>query len=309
MDKNVLFTTPLYFEIAEEQCRNIEIIKIPLGEIPLKYVLNEIKRIKGNIGFDELSAKDYIYFSSNIEKESKIMNKEEIIWEMRKIKNEEEILRIKEAARITDIGLKIALEIIKPGIKESEVKAEVIKEMIKNGAEEMAFEPIIASGENSSFPHGGYIDRKMKKGDIVIIDIGAKYKGYCSDETRVYYVHEINDEIKKNYNIVLQAQEIALKNIKEGIEMREVDKIVRDFLKEKKIEERFIHGLGHGIGINIHEPPTINPMSKSFFEKNMVVSCEPGIYIQRRYGIRIEDTIVVKNGGIDILTKTPKLLF
>jgi Xaa-Pro aminopeptidase len=308
-DKATLFVTPLFFELAEEQCNNnIEILKSSLDMDPLNYIINEIKKINGKIGFDELSAKNYIYFSSNFSKNNELLNKEEIIWNMRKIKNEDEILKIKEAAKITDIGLKLALEIIKPGITELDIKAEVIKEMMKNGAEEIAFEPIIASGRNSSFPHGGYINRKLKKGDIIIIDIGAKYKGYCSDETRVSYVYELNNEIKKVYNIVLEAQEIALQNMKEGIAMKELDKKVRDFFKEKGFEDKFIHGLGHGIGINIHEPPTINPLSKDFFKRNMVVSCEPGIYIPKNYGIRIEDTVLIKEKGIEILTKTPKEL-
>ncbi|MEM2083257.1 MAG: Xaa-Pro peptidase family protein [Nitrososphaerota archaeon] len=305
-DKAILFVTPLFLESAEEQCKNIEILKLSLHIDPLKYIINEIKKINGKIGFDELSSKSYIYFSSNLSKDNKLLNKEEIIWDMRKIKDEDEILKIKEAAKITDMGLKLALEIIKPGITELDIKAEVIKEMMKNGAEEIAFEPIIASGRNSSFPHGGYRNRKLKKGDIVVIDIGAKYKGYCSDETRVSYVYELDNEMKKVYNIVLEAQELALKNIKEGIAMKEVDKKVRDFFKEKGFKDKFIHGLGHGIGINIHEPPTINPLSKDFFKKNMVVSCEPGIYIPKNYGIRIEDTILIKEKGVEILTKTSK---
>jgi Xaa-Pro aminopeptidase len=307
-DKATLFVTPLFFESAEEQCRNIEILKLHLGMDPLKYIVNEIKKINGKIGFDELSAKYYIYLSSILLKDNKLLNKEEIIWNMRKIKNEDEILKIKEAAKITDIGLKLALEIIKPGITELDIKAEIIKEMMKNGAEEIAFEPIIASGKNSSFPHGGYKNRKLKRGDIIIIDIGAKYKGYCSDETRVSYVYEIDNEIKKVYNIVLEAQEIALQNMKEGIAIKEIDKKVRDFLKEKGFEDKFIHGLGHGIGINIHEPPTINPLSEETFKRNMVVSCEPGIYIPKNYGIRIEDSVLIKDKGIEILTKTPKEL-
>jgi Xaa-Pro aminopeptidase len=307
-DKATLFVAPLFFESAEEQCGNIEILKLHLGIDPLKYIINEIKKINGKIGFDELSAKYYIYFSSILSKDNKLLNKEEIIWDMRKIKNEDEILKIKEAAKITDIGLKLALEIIKPGITELDIKAEIIKEMMKNGAEEIAFEPIIASGRNSSFPHGGYKNRKLKKGDIIIIDIGAKYKGYCSDETRVSYIYEIDNEIKKVYNIVLEAQEIALQNMKEGIAMKEVDKKVRDFLKEKGFEDKFLHGLGHGIGINIHEPPTINPLSEESFKRNMVVSCEPGIYIPKNYGIRIEDTVLIKEKGIEILTKINKEL-
>ena len=167
---------------------------------------------------------------------------------------------------------------------------------------------ILVSGVNTSLPHGIPSDKVIEKGDLLTMDFGGLYKGYLSDMTRTIIVGKADDEQKRIYNIVKEAQQTALNMIKAGINGRERDESVRKVFRKEGLEDKFPHGLGHGVGLQIHENPYMGRTSKEILEENCVVTVEPGLYIPGWGGVRIEDTIVVKKDGIKILTKSSKEL-
>lgn len=222
------------------------------------------------------------------------------------VKSAEEIDLMKKAQRITETALSNIIHRIKAGITETELAAEIDKEFIKLGADGSAFPSIVAFGESAAECHHIPTERKLEKGEIVLIDIGAKFNGYCSDMTRTFCYGIPDRKMSEIYAIVLGAQQSALRHIKAGMTCREADAIAREYIAANGYGKEFIHTLGHGVGKEVHEAPRLAVGNDIPLEAGMVVTVEPGIYIEGWGGVRIEDMAVIKNDGIDNLTAFDK---
>lgn len=222
--------------------------------------------------------------------------------ELRQKKHRVELEKIRRAAEITVQALRYARRLIKPGVKEIEVAAELESFVRYKGARTSAFEMIVASGPNSSFPHYQTGQRRIKNNESVLIDMGVDYQGYKSDLTRVFFLGRINFSVRRSYDIVLQAQNLALAAIKPGVRIDEVDASARRFISEKFFGGCFRHSLGHGVGLEVHEAPKITPKEKSRLEKGMVFTLEPAVYLPNKFGIRIEDMVLVTDKGVQIIS-------
>ncbi len=228
---------------------------------------------------------------------------------LRSVKEEEEISLLREACAITDRCFTHLLQFIKPGLSEWDIAVEIDYFYKKNGCTACSFDPIVASGTGSSMPHyKPSVDKKITKGDILLIDMGCLYKGYNSDLTRTIFVDNVDSTLGDIYNIVYEAQKKAVSSVKPGIDTRKLDSIARTFISDYGYGDNFGHGLGHGVGIEIHELPAIKKFTSAIIKKNMVITIEPGIYIPGKGGVRIEDTVLVTSGGCEILTKSSKEL-
>lgn len=226
----------------------------------------------------------------------------------RMIKTQEEIEFISKAQQITEKALAATLERLKPKMSERDVCAEIIYNMYLNGADGLSFEPIVAMGVNTSKPHHSYTDYRLEKDDLITVDIGCKYKGYCSDMTRTFTLGEPDKKLEEIYNIVKKAQEYALSSIKAGMTGHEADSFAREYITANGYGNQFGHGLGHSVGLYIHENPRLGIGSNTVLKENMVVTIEPGIYVHCLGGVRIEDMVVIKNDGVVNLTHFTKNL-
>lgn len=258
-----------------------------------------------NVGFEE----DYITYSEYKEymhkyKINNIQETEKIIEKQRMIKDEKEIENIEKACQITDNCFKYLLNFIKVGKTEKEIAFEIEKYFKTNGADDISFEPIVASGENSSKPHAIPTNRKIDIGDVITIDMGCKYKGYCSDMTRTIFVGYVPEKVKKVYDLVLKNQLQTQKELKDGANIKLISKMVENDFELNSYS--LIHSLGHGLGLQIHEFPYINSKNDSILKENMVITNEPGIYISQDFGVRIEDTVLITKSGCINLTKSDK---
>ena len=258
-----------------------------------------------NVGFEE----DYVTYSGYKEymhkyKINNLQETEKVIEKQRMIKDEEEIEKITKACRITDNCFEYLKDFIKVGRTEKEIAIEIEKYFKLNGADGVSFEPIVASGANSSKPHAIPTDKKIDLGDVVTLDFGCKYKGYCSDMTRTIFVGYIPETVKEVYDLVLKNQLQTEKELKEGANVKIISKMVENDFKLNG--HHLIHSLGHGVGLEVHEYPYINTKNDFLLKDNMVVTNEPGIYIPGKFGVRIEDTVLITKNGCINLTKSDK---
>jgi Xaa-Pro aminopeptidase len=224
---------------------------------------------------------------------------------LRLVKNDYEIQKTKEAIAITDKVFDYVVQNIKPGMTEVEVKLMIENQHILNGAQSQSFDPIVASGTNSAKPHAHPTDKVIENGDIVTLDFGCFKDGYCSDMTRTFFVGEgANEELKKIHQVVLDTMNLQIKHVKNGVSCKEIDRIGREYLNQAGYEEYFIHGTGHGIGLEIHEGPYLNKVSESILQTGMLITIEPGIYIEGLGGVRIEQDVLVLENGYEILNNS-----
>jgi len=223
----------------------------------------------------------------------------------RSIKDESEIALIAKGAAHNDKLFAHLCTLIRPGVTENDIKAEIVYYMNKNGAD-IAFDPIVASGPNSSLPHATPSDRPFEPGDFVTMDFGCRFSGYCSDFTRTVAISDIDKVQQKVYDIVKCAGDLALGALAAGKKGSDIDTVARDVIAAAGYADDFGHGLGHGVGLFIHEAPTLNALSDAVLQENMIVTVEPGIYLKGRCGVRIEDLCVVKDGGHVNLTAAPR---
>jgi Xaa-Pro aminopeptidase len=217
-----------------------------------------------------------------------------------------EIEMIKKAQQITDKTFSYILSFIKPGVKELDIACEIEYYMKKNHAQGPAFETIVASGLRSSLPHGRPSKKKLALGDFITLDFGACYDFYCSDMTRTVFLGKPTNKQIDIYNVVLEAQKIAIDKIKPGLLGKNIDEAARSFIQQKGFGGCFGHSLGHGVGIEIHEFPRLSPKGEAELLPGMVVTVEPGIYIEDYGGIRIEDMVVITSEGCQNLTQSQK---
>ncbi|KGX88851.1 M24 family metallopeptidase [Pontibacillus litoralis] len=232
-----------------------------------------------------------------------------MIEKLRLIKNEDEIKILKEAAQIADAAFEHILTYIKPGVKEIDVANELEFFMRQQGATSSSFDIIVASGYRSALPHGVASDKVIQSGELVTLDFGALYKGYCSDITRTVAVGEISESLREIYDTVLEAQLRGLQGLKAGITAKEADDLTRDYITEKGYGDYFGHSTGHGIGLDVHEGPGLSFRSQETLKPGMVVTVEPGIYVPEIGGCRIEDdTVITESGNERLSTSTKKLI-
>ncbi len=224
----------------------------------------------------------------------------------RKIKTPEEIEKIRKAQEITDKAFSHILGFINEERTEIEVAAELEYFMRKSGAGGLAFETISVSGRNSSLPHGVPTESKLTKNSFLTMDYGAKYAGYCSDMTRTVVLGKADEEMKRIYNTVLTAQSEAMKYIKAGVKCSDADKVARDVITDAGYGEYFGHSLGHSLGLEIHELPALSPKSNDTLVAGNIVTVEPGIYIPGKYGVRIENMVLVTEDGCINLTESDR---
>lgn len=229
-----------------------------------------------------------------------------IIEELRLMKTPEEIAIIKEAASIADQAFTHILEFIKPGVTERQVSNELEFTMRRLGATASSFDTIVASGLRSALPHGVATDKQIQSGELVTLDFGAYYQGYCSDITRTISVGKPDPKLEHIYSIVLKAQLNGVQKVGPEMSGKEADSLTREIISEAGFAEYFGHGTGHGIGLEIHEGPTLSPRGEYNLQPGMVVTVEPGIYLPGLGGVRIEDDVVITDQGCDILTSSPK---
>ena len=228
--------------------------------------------------------------------------------EQRMIKSADELENIKAAQKLTDDALTHILPFIKPGVKERDIALEIEFFMRKNGAEGVSFDLITITGKKTSLPHGIPGDDLIKSGDFFTMDIGCKVNGYCSDMTRTVAVGFVSDEMKKVYETVAAAQNAAFDVIAPGVVCRDVDKAARDLIYSSGYEGCFGHATGHSVGLFIHEPPSFSLRCDTVLKPGMIMTVEPGIYLENRFGVRIEDMIFVTENGFENLTKSDKSL-
>lgn len=302
-----LLTDFRYIEQANSEASNFEVINC------VKSVYNSIVEIIEkdsvlSVGFegDCFSFNDY----SKLSKLKKTLKYKNInVDELRSVKDEEEIFNIKKAVEIADEAFKYIVNFVKPGITELDLAIELEIFMRRLGSQRTAFTTIVASGVRGALPHGVATDKVINEGELVTLDFGAVYKGYHSDITRTFCVGKADDKQKQLYEFVLQAQLLGVKSVKPEANGQFVDEIVRRYIIKGGYGQFFGHGLGHGVGLEIHEFPRLSPASLcTALKPNMVVTVEPGVYLPGWGGIRIEDTVMVTAEGCEILTKSSKHL-
>ena len=226
---------------------------------------------------------------------------------LRIVKSSAEIGAIERAQEITDKAFEEILPLIREGITEYELAAKLEYAILSKGAK-LAFDSIVAFGENGSSPHAHRSDRRLKRGDFVTMDFGAKWQGYCSDMTRTVALGKITDMQRKAYQSVLAANIEGVAAVKAGVACKDIDAKIRNLLAKDGLDKFFVHSLGHGVGIDIHELPNLSPRSELTLQRGNVVTIEPGVYIEGAFGIRIEDMVVVEEGGCVDLTRSDKNL-
>lgn len=227
-------------------------------------------------------------------KNTKFIHTSGLVEGLRRNKDSSEIIRVKRALAITDDVLLHLPEQLKPGITEKQLAGRILLMMLERGADGMAFDPIVAFGSNSSVPHHHTGDRALRKRDIVQIDIGARYKGYCSDRSEVYFVGEPTAEQRRVYDAVLAAKIVGRGLVRAGASCADIDRAAKAVLRKHGLARYFTHSLGHGLGLDIHEGVSLSSRSADSLLAHEVVTIEPGVYIAGKFGIRLEDTVFVK---------------
>lgn len=244
----------------------------------------------------------------------KIKHSVEPFEKSRVIKDSCEILVLKKASAIIDEMFDLCTKKIKVGVRESELQADLMsyaisREMFDTGYKSTLNPLIIAGGPNGALPHAQVTDRKFSRGDLIVVDLTLRYKGYVSDSTRTFGLGKISDEGKEAYEIVKESQILGLKAVKPKASCKSVDDACRDYIRAKNYGEYFIHSTGHGIGLNVHELPNISYRNSTKLEKDMAITVEPGIYIPKKFGIRIEDSLIVRERPIVMHKFTKELVF
>lgn len=314
--ESYIITDSRYYEQVEKECPDLKLVKLEkkgysqiVKELLEVFIEKQQIPAKGaQIAIEEsMNLSQYLKLCEVCSMASfKVYS--EMINSGRKIKDDEELEKIRTAESIGDAAFSYILGIIKPGMTEAEIALELEYYMKKQGGSKLSFDTIVASGPNSSMPHAQVTNRKIEQGDFITMDFGCVYQGYCSDMTRTIAVGKTTQEMEKVYQIVLEANKRAMEQIKEGEQCSYIDSLARDYIKSEGYGDFFGHGLGHGVGLDIHEEPRFSPKCQVITKENMVITVEPGIYLPNRFGVRIEDLVVVTKKGYENLTHSDKEL-
>lgn len=302
-EKSYIITDSRYTLQVGEQCPDYILVSDSSSNInAIKDIIEENNIIK--IGFENNSIlyNDYLRLKNTYEKLA-LVEIDNYFFNIRDKKDNLEAEYIRKACEIAVESLKEIIQLIRPGVCEFDIANELEYKMKKNGANDIAFDTIVASGYRSALPHGVASSKKIELGDAVTIDFGCKYNNYCSDMTRTFFVGQPCNELKKIYDIVYEAQQAALEGYVAGMTGRELDNISREIITKYGYGPNFGHSLGHGVGIEVHEGATIGPGNNNIIEAGTVFSIEPGIYVENLGGVRIEDLVWEQNGSIYNMTK------
>ncbi len=310
-DKAIFLTDSRYIEAAQNKITTCdEILQIKSMEndlVPLVKSLGvtEVKTESERISVSRYNEVKKLFDFANVTSDGDL---DEAIGEIRTVKNDSEVAKIVKAQRIAEKAFDYILGFISTDKTEKEVALELEYFMLRNGADGLSFETICVSGKNSSLPHGVPTDKKIEKGDFITMDYGATTEFYHSDMTRTVAVGEVSSKQIDIYETVLKSQLAGLEAIKAGVNCKDVDAVSRKIIADKGYGDYFGHGLGHGVGVEIHELPTLNPSSKAVLKEGHIVTVEPGIYLPGEFGVRIEDMALVTADGCENLTKCEKKL-
>ncbi len=291
------------YEEARQALKGIEVVKICESffmTVPELVRQNNLK----SLGFEakNLDFATHARLESNLKRFCRLTPTFDLIEDFRQQKDQQEIKLIKKAIGITEEGFRFAKRIIRPGLTENELISRLEAFVVDRGAQKFSFAPIAASNKRSSFPHATSTDRKIGSNTALTLDMGVTYKGYKSDLTRVFFLGRIPDALREIYEIVLDAQAKAIAIIKAGISAAQVDRQARVLIAKKGFGRFFQHSTGHGIGLEVHEKPYISKKNDSPLISGMVFTVEPAIYIPDKFGVRIEDIVLVKENGCEVLS-------
>lgn len=301
--ESILYVSAVNYEQAKAEAKGISVELLKRGENLMEKIANNASAKK--FAVDALPVESWRALGKAVGGEEKLEPANNLIRELRKTKTQEEIQLIREACKLASVGMKVACETVRSGIKEKEVAAEIEYAMRKAGSDGTAFETIVASGVTSAFPHGSIFEKTISEGDFVVVDLGATYRFYRSDITRTFTAGNASDKQRKIYETVQLAHQRAFETIKHGVLASEVDMTARRVIEAAGFGEFFVHNLGHGVGLEVHEAPILSPDSKDALEAGNVVTDEPGIYVPGFGGVRIEDTVLVTPDGAEKLTVAP----
>lgn len=305
-ERNCFLSDFRYIQQSQKQCEGFEIVTMTI-ENTLSKILASFNITKLGIEDNFMDVAAYLKLKQDIAGIEMTGIGQDLTM-IRAVKDEKELEYIAKAAEIADSAFTDILNHIKPGVTEKEIADRLESFMKSKGASGLSFDSIVASGVRSSLPHGVASDKQIEDGDFLTLDFGCIYNGYCSDMTRTIVVGKASDKQKKIYSIVLEAQLKALELVKPGEICKDIDAAARNIIAENGYADYFGHGLGHGVGLQVHELPVLNPLGDIRLQENMVITDEPGIYIPDFGGVRIEDLIVVKQNGPVILSRSSKEL-
>ena len=306
-EKAFLITDSRYIEAAQQQAEGAEVRLFDKAH-PLTM---KIKEALGEIGAEKIAAEDQsLCHAAFIGWEKKLGTELEGVGDLfavlRAVKTEEEIASMIHAQRISEAALDEVLHIIKPSMTEREVAAELVYRMLRHGSEGNSFDPIVVTGAKTSMPHGVPGDKVIRTGDFVTMDFGCLKDGYCSDMTRTVAVGSATDEMKNVYYTVLKAQLAGIAAARAGVLGKDIDAAARKVITDAGYGEYFGHGFGHCLGLEIHEPPIAGPTGNMPLPAGSLSSAEPGIYLPGRFGVRIEDVMIIREDHAEVITKAPK---
>lgn len=314
-DSALLITDGRYLEQAARECPGLELRRREADLAPLVAAeLHAANIARCGVEADHLRLAIYEDLGAALANEDsgpplKLVSTRDVVERQRMIKDALEISAIERAVAITDQTFSYICGYLRTGLTERQIAREVERQMLELGAEGLAFDTIVASGPNSALPHAVPGDREIGPGEFITFDMGARYDGYCADMTRTVCLGAPGPEQQELYTLVLEAQERCLRGLHPGLDGKAADALARDYFREQGREEQYLHSTGHGLGLEIHEDPRLSKSGETFvLEPGMAVTVEPGLYIAGAYGVRIEDTVIVTDEGIRILTTSEKHL-
>jgi Xaa-Pro aminopeptidase len=308
-DSVTLFTDPRYTIQAAQEC-TCPVKTVAKGHLDGAAVEAIGRRRLKRIGFEaaRMLVETHQRIKEALPLGASLKSAGPVVEKMRMIKSAAEIARIRRSVATNSAAFEKTVRFIRPGVAESSVAAELEYQMRRFGAEKAAFDTIVAAGPRSALPHAQPTSRKIASDELLLIDMGACQDGYMSDMTRVLYLGNPGRRIRNLHGAVLRAQLAAIDAVRPGVTTAQVDRKARQVLQSEGLGKEFVHSTGHGLGLEIHEPPRVGKRDKTKLEAGMVITIEPGAYIRDFGGIRIEDTVLVTRNGCEILTPTPKEL-
>jgi Xaa-Pro aminopeptidase len=309
-DQALLVTDSRYTNQAQRECPGFEVYRTEATESLLGRVAVEVKNLHlSPVGIEGGSITLEQFEGMRKELEGiDLRPTGGVVETLRRVKDEGEIDRIRTACGIVDRAFQSILAQIKPGVAERDLAIELEYAMKKAGSEKEAFDTIVASGARSALPHGRASEKPLERGDFITFDFGARVQGYHSDLTRTVVLGKASDRQREVYQVVLDAQQAALSALRPGMTGKEADQVARDLITARGYGAQFGHGLGHGLGRRVHDGGGLSQRIEMTLEPGMVMTVEPGVYIDGWGGVRIEDDVVIREGGVEILTQAPKEL-